>query len=239
MIKINLLPQKDMKRRRPSGGGGGGIGGGAGSNVMALFGLVLILELGGLYYWYMQADAAGAQGADTSELTEERGRLEKLKRDAAELDKLEVEVGKQRVVFKGLQNNKVGPVNLLLFVSYVLRQVSRLQQEEYSVLTDVWAAEAAGAKKAANADEWNPKRVWINGISEKEGELTIHGGAKDHEDVMVFMQRLKTGIYFEGVDLVEQQIGKRNALGQTYVTFKLTSGVNFDPAGFPPLPTEE
>ena len=45
MIRINLLAEKDTKRRRRGGGGAGS------SNIMALFGMVLVLEIAGLGFW--------------------------------------------------------------------------------------------------------------------------------------------------------------------------------------------
>ncbi len=236
MIKINLLPSKEIKRRRRSGPS---VSVGGGSNIAALFMLVIVMEVGGLMYWYMQAEeAAATQSSTGNNVGDEKNKLEKLKTDLAELEKLEKQVGKQRVVFSALDNQKKGPIDLLLFISYALRRVdANMDEDEYRVLSDVW--EPSGAKggfAVGDGEEvWNPDTVWLTGISEQEMAMTISGQAKEHEHVMTFLRRLQSGIYFEGVDLVEQKVKTKSPLGQSYVEFKLRCEVNFDPKEYPAL----
>jgi hypothetical protein len=46
---------------------------------------------------------------------------------------------------------------------------------------------------------------------------------------------LRTSIYFEGVDLVEQKVREKSALGLPHIEFKLNSVMNYYPNGYPPL----
>jgi hypothetical protein len=236
MIKINLLPQKEIKRGKrrstPSSGGGGG------GNVAALFGLVLIMELGGLMYWFSQAEAASTAPVDTTDLQAEKSELNDRNDLLDDLASLEKEVGKQRVVFENLEYRKVGPVNSMMFLSYALRRVDAgMQEDEYRVLADVWASDGQNAEDIGmpGEDTWNPDSIWLTKVTEKEGEVEIEGEAKEHEDVMTFLRRMKTTVYFEGVDLIDQRVQDNSPLGQTYVSFRLKAFTNDDPRRYPPL----
>ena len=241
MIKINLLPAKEQKRRRRSPSGGGGGGGGASQNLLVLFMLVLIMELGGLVYWKMQAEASKeAIDAGQKALIDDKGKYERIKAELAQLTALETEVAKQRVVFEELAFGKVGPVNMLLYLSYVLRKVDGdgMNEDEYAVLSDLWSrpgGPGAAAAPSGVQEEWNPSKVWIESLTEANRVLTIKGDAKGHEDVMVFLRRLQSSVYFEGIDLVEQKVDITHTLGIPYVQFTLKAIVNYDPRHYPPL----
>lgn len=236
MIRINLLAEKDTKRRRRSGGGGGG------SNIMALFGMVLVLEMAGLGFWYMEAETA-AENSNTGQavLRNEVGSLEAVLGLMKTVEKLDNEVTKQQQVFDELDNGKVGPLNALLYLSYALRKVdAKLDQKEYQVLSIQWAPgkkEGDSEWKAESNQVWNPQTVWLKSLKEKEQFVEIVGSAKRHEDVMTFLQRLRTSTYFEGVDLVYQKVQNKSDLGLPYVDFKLQCLFNFYPGGYPPLAT--
>ncbi len=235
MIKINLLPQKEMKRRKRASVPGDG-----GGNIAALFGLVIIMELGGLMYWYSQAEEATAAGAgDMTELQAEKGALNKRLKTINEITDLEEEVGKQRVVFETLEHQKVGPVNSLLFLSFALRRVDAgMQEDEYRVLADLWSPTSANADEDAGLpgeDTWNPDSVWLTGFKQKDNMIEIYGEAKEHEDVMTFLRRMKSSIYFEGIDLISQRVEAKSPLGQTFVSFGFKAFMNFNPREYPPL----
>ena len=83
--------------------------------------------------------------------------------------------------------------------------------------------------------EWNPNTVWIGKMTEIDGLVTIQGSAKNHEDVMTFLKRMKSSIYFEGIDLVEQKVGKGSLLGLPFVDFKLQAWANHNPNGYAPM----
>ncbi|HIA04254.1 MAG TPA: hypothetical protein EYN06_03410 [Myxococcales bacterium] len=236
MIRINLLAEKDTKRRRRGGGGAGS------SNIMALFGMVLVLEIAGLGFWYMEAETA-ADNSNTGQavLRNEVGTLEAVKGLMRKVAKLDSEVNNQQQVFDELDNGKVGPLNALLYLSYALRKVDvKLDRKEYQILLTQWAPgkkDGESEWKAESNQIWNPQTVWLKSIKEKEQFVEIVGSAKRHEDVMTFLQRLRTSTYFEGIDLVYQKVQDKSDLGLPYVDFKLQCLFNFYPKGYPPLAT--
>ena len=233
MIRINLLPQKQQQKRKAAAGPSISFGSKA---LLGAFFVAVGLELGGLYLWYSQAEAAdSAAKKHARELGEEQSRLEAITKQKGEIDTLEVEVASQRAVFDDLKNGKTGPLDMLLFLSYCLQRIdATMPEEEYRVLTDLWTPESL-KRVAGTADaEWDPRNVWLTRLSEQSGELTIEGKAKNHEDVMTFMKRLRTGIYFDAVDFVSQQRTVNADLDVPLVEFKLTALLNYDPRGYPP-----
>jgi Tfp pilus assembly protein PilN len=238
MIRINLLAEKDTARRRRA------VGPGVGTNIIALFGMVLVLELAGLGYWYMEVEAA-ADNSSTGQtaLRNELSQLETVESLKAKVDKLSNEVEKQQQVFDELRYAKVGPLNALLYISYALRKVDmNMNQHEYQVLSTRWSTDQKGGGegdesdwKAGGNEEWNPQTIWLQSLTEKDGLVQIEGSAKRHEDVMTFLQRLRTSVYFEGVDLMYQKVHEKSDLGLPYIDFKLQCIFNFYPQGFPPL----
>ncbi len=234
MIRINLLPQKDQKKgKRP----GTAIQAPGGNALLGVFFLCAFLELGGLYYWYMLVTET-EEGAKKhqKELAGEKTRLEEIAKQGSELNILRNDVTAQRVVFSELENGRTGPLNTLLFLSYALQRVdTSTAEEEYLVLTNLWTPEKL--KRSGSADsEWDPRSVWVDSITENEGGLTIDGRARNHEDVMTFMKRLRTAIYIEGVDFVQQSQETSPQLGVELIEFKLSAYLNYDERGYPPTP---
>lgn len=234
MIRINLLPQKDQKKGKRPGTPMQAPGSNA---LLGVFFLCALLELGGLYYWYMLVTES-EEGArkHQKELADEKTRLEEIAKQGSELDTLRKDVAAQRVVFAELENGRTGPLNALLFLSYALQRVdTTTAEEEYRVLTDLWTPERL--KRTGSADsEWDPRSVWVQSIAEVDGEVTINGRARNHEDVMTFMKRLRTAIYFDGVDFVSQTKVLSSQLGVELIEFKLSAFLNYDERGYPPTP---
>lgn len=243
MIKINLLPADQRKKKRSRSGGGAGAL--KGSGLLAVFGLAVILELGGLYWWYMQQETATAQlSTGHRALKEEKDRLEKVKKKGKELKEFRKKVGAQRVVFAALENGKVGPLHALIYLSYALQKVdATLPEDEYAVLSKHWTTADQKAVAVAGVQaEWDPNRVWLKRFKEAKGEITIEGEAKEHEDVMTFLRRLRSTSYFESIDLVEQSrqtdselTAQASDFTTPFIAFKLKGILNYDPAGYPAL----
>ena len=232
MIRINLLSQKDAKRKRSSSGPGISLGSQA---LLGAFFVAVALELGGLYLWYNQAtEKDEIARKHVKEIEAEKVRLEDMTKQKGELDSLEKEVAAQRVVFQELQYAKSGPLNMLLFLSYSLQRIdATIPEEEYRVLTDLWTPESLRRAAGTGDAEWNPDNVWLQRVQEAAGEITIEGRARNHEDVMTFMKRLRTAIYFDSVDFVSQQRFVDGDFAVPVIEFKLTALLNYDPRGYP------
>ncbi len=235
MIRINLLQKKDIKRKKSA------IGVPGANLILAVFAIAAVLELGGLYFWYMQvAETAEKTRKASKELGQEKERLEGVIKSKGELDTLRKDVLAQRTVFTALKNSRVGPLNALLFISYTLQRLgTATPEEEYRVLTDLWTPESLKRVAGTNDAEWDPDRVWLTQVGEQANEFIIEGLAKNHEDAMTFLKRLRTGIYFDTVDFISQQRQPDSTFGVPLIQFKLKAFLNFNPAGYMPLPADK
>ena len=232
MIKINLLPADQVRRRRRTPGAAAAKGG---QNLLAVFILIILVELGGLVYWWMETDAA-IQGAGagrdalTQKLNDYKDRIQK----GEELKVLEADLARQKRIFGALENGQNGPMNLMLFVSYALRSANSMGEDELQVISNIWTGESRNVA-GEGLKPWNPQTVWLTDLEEKRGMVSIRGAAKNHEDVMTFLRRLKSSIYFDGLDLVKQKVKKADDLKQSFVEFELYAELNYDPEGFQPI----
>ena len=227
MIRVNLLEVKSVRRRKRSSGSGGNKG-------LLILGLV-VLELAGLYNWYQGAEDALSQESQAKNmLFQEKQNLEEIQTQITSLNKLSKEVAMQRSVFNKLEHGKVGPMNMLLYLSYSLRRVdmATMSASEQDILNKNWKSTR---KIDGIQQRWDPQRVWLKSVVEEKGLVTITGGAKEHDDVAIFIRRLRTGIYFDGLDLVSQQRSHDDNLKKDYIEFQLQCELNYSPTGYPGL----
>jgi hypothetical protein len=233
MIRINLLQQKTVKRGRgPRKATGKGE---LTSGPAAIFLAVLVIESAGLYFWYSSVESK-VQDANVAQAIQhkKKNELKQRKKQLIELQKVAADVVLQSNVFESLEHGKRGPLHLLLYLSYALRRVDMsLPADEYELLGNSWKT----AKRPGSARDgpWDPNRIWVTEIEEINGAVTILGSALDHVDVTQFQERLKAGIYFDGVTLSVQEIQMDERLKKEYVDFKLECELNYNPAGYPAI----
>ncbi len=72
-----------------------------------------------------------------------------------------------------------------------------------------------------------PKRVWLTGMSEDGGSVTLEGRAIDHEDVSAFMKALQKSKYFDNIILIHSSSASAGQGRGTFYEFKITCRVNY------------
>jgi Tfp pilus assembly protein PilN len=72
---------------------------------------------------------------------------------------------------------------------------------------------------------WDPKRVWINTIEEKDGEFALTGGAQSDTDVTQLALRLQASVFFQGVVPQGGSSDKDAKSKVTYYRFQVTGKV--------------
>lgn len=220
MIRINLLPTRAGRKRV------------SGRRSLALIGLVLVVEILGLFLWYQAvADDAAEQEALAQQAEAEVEQLEAAKAELEEREQAKVELARQNVVFEKLKHEKTGPPEMLKFLSYVLtKKEDNLYNRE-----ELQAQEAAGW-----ASGWDPDNLWLTRVEQSFNWLSIEGRARSHEDVAEFYRRLESGIYFVFIDpIVQRVIVDQEFTNLEFVEFEAEAFINYDPDGEMKLRAED
>lgn len=70
-----------------------------------------------------------------------------------------------------------------------------------------------------------PKRIWLDSVSEKNGELSLEGKGLENSDVSEFMRSLSKSKYFKEIDL--KATTRRETDGVSFFEFQIRSKVDF------------
>lgn len=186
MIRINLLASKDARRRGP------------GQNTLVIIVLLLVVEVLGMFTWYQSVDETATEQQSALQRVESSVvRLEKAKAKLEEKEKDSGKLARQNQEFDRLKNAKIGPGQMLKFLSYVLtRKEDNLYNRE-----ELTAQEAAGW-----ASGWEPDNVWLSQLAQTGDQVMIRGFARSHEDVAEFYRRMESGMHFLSIDPVMQEV---------------------------------
>ena len=229
MIRINLLGrnkgQKSGKRsfslpRIPNGG-----------LLLAL--LILVIEGAVAFQWSQQsAEDANKLESKARKLKEEVDDYTKVKTEVDELKHKLEEGGKEKLIFDELFAEKIGPANALTYLAFILapRKEAELPGDELKQMELAgWRVNWPGEKA----------RAWLTAVHEREGEVTLIGGAVDHGDVAEVARRLESSAHFREMKLVSQERKVDPNLGVTYIEFTIRGTLVFlldpyKPAGAAP-----
>lgn len=212
MIRVNLIgTAKKGGRRRV----GGRVSLPQIPNVgILLFLLLLVAEGAGLHLW--QTDAANAANKVSTKLALAKMEMASLTKVQADIVELRTEVdklGAQKTLFDELFANKVGPVNALSYLAFILEP----RDEKTTSNDELKAMEAAGWRAG-----WDARKAWFTGLREEsDGSVTLTGEAIDHDDVAEVQRRLESSPYFRETRLVFQERKREDKLLVDFIEFKI------------------
>lgn len=216
MIKINLLPQRRVKR-------------GAGPDESArplLIGIAALVAAGA-------AVAVLVDRPRRARLTELREANAQLQADIAvkntqlagyaELKKSDEEAEERFRAIQRLIGAKVVP-------AYVLHELGEiLTTSKYPTMTEDMARRTGnGPDSDPNKrfqPDWDPSHVWLSGFTDTAGDFKLEGGAATESDITQLAKRLAASVYF--ADVIPAG-GERVADAQTganYYRFTITGKV--------------
>jgi Tfp pilus assembly protein PilN len=229
MIRINLLGrakgQKGGKRsfalpRIPNVG-----------LLLAL--LILVIEGAVAFQWSQQAaENANKLESKARKLKEEVDDYTKIKTEVDELKHKLEDGNKEKLIFDELFAQKIGPSNALTYLAFILapRKEAEVPGDELKQMELAgWRVNWPGEKA----------RAWLTAVHEKEGEVTLIGGAVDHGDVAEVARRLESSAHFREMKLVSQERKIDPTLGVPYIEFTIRGALiylldPYKPAGETP-----
>lgn len=211
MIRINLLPVSDVRKRQE------------GRLQLVAFAGILLVELAVLGLLYF--NATNKLASIGKEINDTKAAVAKLKdevKDAEELKNQADTLSKQLEVLAQLESQRTGPVRVLDELQAVLSPPSN-EEARYKQLQLNWNV------------EWDTKRLWLTSLKEaKGGSFKMEGGAVNADDVAEFLQRLTTSSHFKDIqlDVVKAQDGQAQTESGakrrvSYVTFKLAGKLDY------------
>lgn len=218
MIKINLLPQRRVKRA-------------VGSEESArplLIGIVALVAAGAAVAVLVDRP----KRARLAELREANAQLQadiaakKRQLDGDGYDKLKTAEKQADEHYKSIQRligAKVGPAHLLHELGKILTT------GEYPTMTeDMTRRTGSGPESDPNKrlqPDWDPSHVWLSGFTDTGGDFKLEGGAATESDITQLAKRLSASVYF--ADVIPAG-GERVADPQTgagYYKFTITGKV--------------
>jgi type IV pilus assembly protein PilN len=197
MIRVNLLPIRQARRRA------------AGKTQLAVFGGIVAFEVFVLLsLWvFAEADLDRANKQVAQYQAEVAAAKEEVK-DAQQLEAQKTQLEKQLGVLDRLEAQRTGPVRVLDEFQAMMSP-PRNEEDRFAQLQKNW-----------NVD-WDPRRLWVEKLSEKQATFELQGNAVNADDVAEFLQRLTTAEYFEQVELDQVQAKDEN------VEFKIGGKINY------------
>jgi type IV pilus assembly protein PilN len=188
MIKVNLLPQRKVKRAADPGQTQVALGFGA---ILAAAAAVAFL-----LYLPMRSEKKAYQ-AKAAELAEANNRTQRELADFETLKKVVAEQEARKKSIDELAGVRAVPANVMHELGRILTLGGKLSMTR-EMSEKVGTGPGSDPNKAFQTD-WDPKRVWINSFAEKKGEFTLEGGARSDKDVTQLAKRLQASVHFVGV----------------------------------------
>jgi Tfp pilus assembly protein PilN len=215
MIRINLLPAAETRKRAASG---------QGQTFVLIFGALVVFEVLGLFMWYQSVEEeVGLANQQATKAEKEVKRLEEAKKQLEEREKAKIELSRQNIIFEQLKARQTGPPEMLQFLSYALTK----KEDNLYNRDEIKAQEAAGW-----ATNWDPRNVWISEFRQSDYEIDLKGLARSRQDAAEFVRRLSSSVYYLIPDMpadvkVTDEIFKQLPL----VEFEVTTVLNYQQDG--------
>ncbi len=201
MIRVNLLPIKQQKRRS------------AGRAQLFIFAALIIAEVLVLGLLYLtESSQLEKRNEEVAQSQREVQKAQAEVKDAEQLEKQKQQLTQQLEVLDKLEAQRSGPVRVLDELQAMLSP-PRNESDRFDQLQKNWNV------------EWDSRRLWIESFGEKDGKFSLNGTAVNADDVAEFLQRLSTGSHFYDVELdVVQKSGNRDA---EIVTFSIYGKLDY------------
>jgi Tfp pilus assembly protein PilN len=209
MIRINLLREKKVKRA-PKG------------QNAALAGMLGLAAAGAAIFMLVHAplaDQVDKQATANKKVKQSNDKLAAETKDYDLVKQQNLALQEQKEAIKRLSDARAVPAWLLHELSSILtkgHQPTMSPEMQERVKTD--------PNRQWNL-AWDPKRVWVETISESAGVFTLTGGAQSDTDVTQLALRLQASVYFADVVPEGGKTAEDKKTGVQFYTFTVTGRV--------------
>ena len=221
MIRINLMPNKKVVRRKGEAGADTG-GGESQAWLVFVLGAVLLEVIVLLFVYKTKQDQLQQAVKHNQEI---QANIDAIKREIANHAQIKAELKELRdreEAIQKLQSARTGPTATMLELSRILTsgrgptvdrdKLEQLKRDNPSAVPNV---------------NWDPRRLWMTSYKEDNRVVRIVGLARDGEDVSEFLRRLSLSDYFYEVRLLPAQKGVDANTHLELVKFEMSAKVRY------------
>jgi Tfp pilus assembly protein PilN len=209
MIRINLLQEKRVKRV-------------AKGERTLLTGMGLILAAAAGVYLLVHMPKVAAIEELKEENAARQRRIQQLTQETREFDTVQAQLNAARA-----QEDAINRLNDARAVpSWMLAELANILTRDHKPTMSPSMAERI--KNDANRQftpHWDPKRLWITTLDEKNGIMTLNGGAQSTTDVTQFALRMQASVFFREVQPVSVSVAVDGPSKLSFYNFTLTGRV--------------
>jgi Tfp pilus assembly protein PilN len=209
MIRINLLQEKKVKRVAK------------GERTLLTGGGIIALAAVAVFFILHQPMSGQIEDMRTENAGRQK-RIQALTQETREFDTVQAQV----TAAEG-QEKAIGRLNDARAVpSWMLAELSSILTRDHKPTMSPKMAERI--RNDANRQftpHWDPKRIWVNSIDERNGTITLHGGAQSTTDVTQFALRMQASEFFRDVSPVSVSAATDNQSKLGFYNFTLTGKV--------------
>jgi Tfp pilus assembly protein PilN len=223
MIRINLIPAKRRRSARASAGPSRAASGGQWWLLGMLLGWAALCGVG---WWLLDLEQT-AEAKLRVQIAEKNKQIEVIKAEIDEegLAARQRQVEQMESAIAKLNAERRSPVYVMYELGMILTDTTAgggpdIDQEKYRQNV------RADPQSQIN-DRWDPTGLWLTGIVESEGALTLEGQARDAADLTEFTRRLRASARFTNLSHPDfQRTGDARREGQArYLAWKLSVGI--------------
>jgi type IV pilus assembly protein PilN len=221
MIRINLMPNKKIVRRKGEVGADAG-GGESQAWLVFVLGAVLLEVIVLLFVYKTKQDQLQQAVKHNQEI---KANIDAISREIANHAQIKAELKELRdreEAIQKLQSARTGPTATMLELSRILTsgrgptvdrdKLEQLKRDNPSAVPNV---------------NWDPRRLWMTSYKEDSRVVRIVGLARDGEDVSEFLRRLSLSDYFYEVRLLPATKGIDSATHLELVKFEMSAKVRY------------
>ena len=221
MIRINLMPNKKVVRRKGEAGAESG-GGESQAWLVFVLGAVLLEVIVLLFVYKTKQDQLQQAVKHNQEI---KANIDAISREIANHAQIKAELKELRdreEAIQKLQSARTGPTATMLELSRILTsgrgptvdrdKLEQLKRDNPSAVPNV---------------NWDPRRLWMTSYREDNRVVKIQGLARDGEDVSEFLRRLSLSDYFYEVRLLPALKGIDGTTRLELVKFEMSAKVRY------------
>jgi Tfp pilus assembly protein PilN len=205
MIKINLLQERKKAARVDQG------------NRSLAVGAVIVAATAAAVLFLVHLPLASSIEEMHGENDKRQQNIRKLTEETREFDTVQAQLNAaqaQEDAIKRLNNARATP-------AWMLYELSNLLTKDHKpTMSPEMTERIKNDPNRQFSPGWDPKRLWITGIEEKNGVMTVSGGAQSTTDVTQFALRMQASVFFTDVQPVS--VSQQQDTGSKQLVYKFT-----------------